>query len=111
MIDDTLQAIAAPNRREILRLLADQPLPASDIAAHFDISRPAVSQHLKVLLQADLVTVTKHGTSRIYGIRREGLAELRDYLDSFWDKHLLLLKSAAEAEEARLSNKSNGDLQ
>jgi len=111
MIEQVLQALVEPNRREILRLLAHQQLAASDIASHFDITRPAVSQHLKVLLEAGLVTVTKQGTSRIYQIRDEGLIELREYLDSFWDKHLLALKRVAEAEEKRLVQGSDDNLQ
>lgn len=80
-----LSALADPSRRRILEALRTQPKTVSDIAGGQPISRPAVSQHLKVLQEAGLVTATPRGTSRIYGIRHEGLAGLRAYLDTFWD--------------------------
>src|SRR3954447_8844668 len=102
MIDDVLQAIAEPRRREIMMLIRTSELAAGDIAAHFDVTRPAISQHLQVLTAAGLVSVRKDGTRRLYQARPEGLADLRAFLESFWDDRLLLLKQAAEAEERRV---------
>ncbi len=103
MIDTVLNAISEPRRREIMRLIRDNEQSSGEIAAHFAVSRPAVSQHLQVLAHAGLVSVRAVGTRRLYSARPEGLAELRRYLDEFWDDGLLLLKQAAEAEERRSS--------
>jgi len=102
MIDTVLQAIAEPRRRDILMLIRVNELASGDIAAHFDVTRPAISQHLQVLAEAGLVSVRKDGTRRLYQARPEGLADLRAFLESFWDDRLLRLKQAAEAEERRL---------
>jgi len=80
-----LVALADPTRRRIFEGLRASPRTVSEIAARQPVSRPAVSQHLKVLQEAELVTVERRGTRRIYSIRREGLSALRDYLDGFWD--------------------------
>ena len=101
MIEKVIHSISEPNRRDILNLLRNGELPSSEIATHFAISAPAISQHLKVLEKSGLVTVRKAGTKRYYRIRREGLDELKQYLDSFWDDSLLRLKEAAEAEERK----------
>ena len=84
MLDLALRAIAEPTRREILRLVQDSELPAGQIASRFDVTRPAISQHLRVLADAGLVTVRRDGTRLLYRARPEGLAELKQYLDSFW---------------------------
>src|SRR3954452_2835652 len=90
-------ALAEPRRRAILRLLRNQERPAGDIAAHFpDVTGPAISQHLRVLRQAQLVHERRDGTRRLYRARREGLAELRAWLLDFWDDNLASLKDAAE---------------
>ena len=94
-----LRAIADPHRREILRLVWDAELPAGEIAAHFDVTRPAISQHLRVLKDAGLVAERRSGTRRYYRARLETLAELRAYLDGFWGGRLNLLKGAVEREE------------
>jgi DNA-binding transcriptional ArsR family regulator len=104
MIDVVLQAIAEPRRREILSLLRGAELSAGEIAARFDVTRPAISQHLQVLAGAGLVAVRKEGTRRLYIARPQGLAELRAFLESFWDDRLLRLKQAAEAEERRIQH-------
>ena len=101
-MDLVLQAIAEPRRREILMLIRTGELASGGIAAHFDVTRPAISQHLQVLTAAGLVSVRKDGTRRLYQARPEGLADLRTFLESFWDVRLLRLKQAAEAEERRL---------
>jgi DNA-binding transcriptional ArsR family regulator len=104
-VDLALRALAEPRRREILRLVQDEELPAGAIAAHFEVTRPAISQHLRVLKEAGLVDERRDGTRRFYRTRPEGLGELREYLAGFWEGRLRLLKAAAEAEERR----SQGD--
>lgn len=101
MIEKVIQAIAEPRRREILYLVRGGEFTSSAIASHFDISAPAISQHLKVLEESGLVVVRRSGTKRYYNIRREGFAEIKQYIDRFWDDSLLLLKEAAEEEERR----------
>ena len=83
-------------------LIRSAELTSGDIAAHFDITRPAISQHLQVLTAAGLVHVRKDGTRRLYQLRAEGLTDLRAFLETFWDDQLLHLKQAAEAEERRV---------
>jgi DNA-binding transcriptional ArsR family regulator len=101
MLDRVLQAIAEPRRREILLLLRGTERSSGDIATQFAVSRPAISQHLQVLVAAGLVTVRSKGTQRLYRARPEGFAELRSFLEGFWEEHLQLLKQEAEAEERR----------
>ena len=94
-----MRAIAAPRRREILRLVRDEELSAGEIASHFDVTRPAVSQHLTVLKEAGLVDERRNGTRRLYRARPEGLADLKAFLEEFWDDKLAALKREAEREE------------
>ena len=94
-----LKAIAAPTRRQILTLVRDGELSAGEIASHFDVTRPAVSQHLNVLKEAGLVSERRNGTRRLYRARPEGLAQLKDFLEEFWDVRLDALKREAEKEE------------
>ena len=97
-MDDALRAVADPTRREILRLVRDHELPAGRIASHFPaISRPAVSQHLRVLEGADLVDVRREGTRRLYRWRREGLTDVAAFVDDMWSD--ARLEAAAEREE------------
>jgi DNA-binding transcriptional ArsR family regulator len=96
-----IQAIGDSRRREILRLVRDRELPAGEIAARFDVTRPAISQHLTVLKNAGLVSERRDGTRRLYRARPEGLAELRSFLDGFWEDGLERLKLAAEEEQRR----------
>ncbi len=96
-----LRAIAEPRRREILSLIRSVELSSGDIASHFSVTRPAISQHLKVLEAAGLVSVRRDGTRRFYLARPEGLQEVREYLQQFWDYKLHLLAEAAEADERR----------
>ena len=79
-MDAALKAIAEPRRREILRLVHDAEMPAGAIASHFEVTRPAISQHLRVLLDAGLLTERRQGTRRLYRVRPEGLSELREYV-------------------------------
>jgi DNA-binding transcriptional ArsR family regulator len=98
-VEAALKAIAAPRRRRILTLVRDGELSAGEIAAHFDVTRPAVSQHLHVLKEAGLVSERRNGTKRLYRARPEGLVELRKFLEGFWDERLEALKRGAEREE------------
>jgi DNA-binding transcriptional ArsR family regulator len=100
-IDRVTRAIAEPRRREILELVRDRELSAGEIAARFDVSRPAVSQHLTVLRGAGLLDERRQGTSRLYRARPEGLAGLRHFLNGFWTDRLERLRLAAELEQQR----------
>jgi len=100
-MDLVAKAIAEPNRRRILTLVRDRELSAGEIASHFDVSRPAVSQHLSVLRGAGLLGERRQGPSRFYRAKPEGLAGLRDFMDGFWTDRLERLKLAAELEQQR----------
>jgi len=100
-MEAALRAIAEPRRRQILRLVRDAEMSAGEIASHFDVTRSAVSQHLRVLKDAGLLLERRNGTRRIYRIRPEGLAELREFIDGLWEIELAALKRVAEAEERR----------
>ena len=97
--DDAFRALVEPRRRAILRLVAHDELAAGEIAAAFDITRPAVSQHLTVLKQAGLLTERRDGTRRLYRARPEGLAELRGFLDDMWAGALDTARRLVEAEQ------------
>jgi len=94
---NVIVALADPRRRAIFESLRQTPRTVGEIAAMQPVSRPAVSQHLKVLEGASLVTVRPEGTRRYYGVRREGLAELRDWIDGFWED--VLASFAAEVDK------------
>jgi DNA-binding transcriptional ArsR family regulator len=100
-MEAALKAIAAPRRRQILSLVRAGELSAGEIATHFDVTRPAVSQHLNVLKEAGLVSERRNGTRRLYRARPEGLAEVKAFLEEFWDERLEALKREAEKEERR----------
>jgi DNA-binding transcriptional ArsR family regulator len=106
-VEAALKAIAAPRRRQILRLVRDDEHSAGQIASNFDVTRPAVSQHLNVLKEAGLVSERRNGTRRLYRARPEGLAELRDFLEEFWDVRLEALKREAEKEERKKHGRDN----
>jgi DNA-binding transcriptional ArsR family regulator len=106
-METALKAIAEPNRRRILRLVWDAELSAGEIASHFDVTQPAVSQHLKVLKEAGLVDERRNGTRRLYRARPEGLADLKAFLDDFWGDRLDALKREAEREEQKKHGKRN----
>ena len=97
MTEPAFHALADPNRRAILRLVRDHPRSVNEIAERFDITQQAVSQHLKVLRDAGLVAVRPQGQRRLYVVRPEGLAGLRDFLDEFWPDSLQRLKEAVES--------------
>src|SRR5438045_3374720 len=98
-MEAALRAISAPRRRQILTLVRDGELSAGEIASHFEVTRPAVSQHLNVLKEAGLVSERRNGTRRLYRARPEGLAQLKAFLEEFWDERLEALKREAEREE------------
>jgi DNA-binding transcriptional ArsR family regulator len=100
-MDAALNALADPRRRKILRLVADVERSAGEIASNFDVTRPAVSQHLGVLKDAGLLVERREGTRRLYRARPEGLAEVQAFLDEFWGDRLERLKYAAEHEQRR----------
>jgi DNA-binding transcriptional ArsR family regulator len=100
-VQEVLKALAEPRRQEILKLVGERELASGEIAAHFAVSRPAISQHLQVLKAAGLVNERRVGTRHLYQARPEGLAELRAFLEQFWDDALTRLALAAEQEESR----------
>ncbi len=106
-MEAALRAIAEPRRRAILSLVREGELSAGEIASHFDVTRPAVSQHLNVLKEARLVSERRNGTRRLYRARPEGLVELRDFLNGFWDGRLEALKREAEKEEQTTHERRN----
>lgn len=100
-MEAALRAIAEPNRRRILQLVRGRELSAGEVASHFAVTRPAISQHLGVLKEAGLVDERRNGTRRLYRARPQGLAELKAFLDAFWDERLEGLQEDAEREERK----------
>jgi DNA-binding transcriptional ArsR family regulator len=100
---DALAALAVPTRRAIFERLADHPLAVGELAGELPVSRPAVSQHLKVLKEAGLVVDRRAGNRRIYQLDPDGLDALRVYLDQFWSRTLAAYKSAVEQQTEELS--------
>jgi DNA-binding transcriptional ArsR family regulator len=94
-----LQALGDSTRRSVLEQLRGGPKAVGEIAAGLPVSRPAVSQHLRVLKEAGLVTERQDGARRLYRVDPDGLATLREYLDGFWEEALASFKAAAEAQE------------
>lgn len=92
-------ALGDPTRRHIFERIAARPQAVGEIARGLPVTRPAVSQHLKVLLAAGLATCSAQGTRRVYRVDPRGVAIMRDYLDRFWEGALAAFKHAAEAEE------------
>ena len=94
-----LDALGDPTRRAILDLLRKGSKSVQELADQLPVTRPAVSQHLRVLADARLVTHERAGTRRIYALQRDGLEDLREYLDAFWRGALAQIKAVAEMEE------------
>ena len=94
---DPWAALADPTRRDILERLLERPRPVGELAEDLPVSRPAVSQHLKVLKDAGLVADTQAGTRRIYHVQPDGLSALRAELDRFWSQALTAFKTVVEA--------------
>lgn len=95
---DGLSTLADPTRRAIFERLADRPRAVGELAGDLPVSRPAVSQHLKVLKEAGLVVATSAGTRRIYQLHPAGVAALRDQLDQYWKRALTAYKAVVEAD-------------
>ena len=95
---DSLAALGDPTRRAIFERLAVRPAAVGELARGLPVSRPAVSQHLKVLKDAGLVTARPEGNRRIYAVEAEGLADLRAYLEQFWSKTLRAYKAVVEQQ-------------
>jgi len=98
-MEEVLKAIAVPRRQQILSLVRDHELSAGEIADHFDVTRPAISQHVTELKEAGLVREHRVGTKRLYRAQPAGLAGLKTFLEEFWDERLEVLKQEAESEE------------
>jgi DNA-binding transcriptional ArsR family regulator len=95
---DGLAALGDPTRRAIFERLAEQPLAVGELARGLPVSRPAVSQHLKVMKDARLVIARREGNRRIYQLDPDGVALLRAYLDRFWSQALTAYKAAVEKQ-------------
>ena len=98
---NALLALADPTRRQVLEHLREGPRAVGEIAAEMPVSRPAVSQHLRVLKEAGLVTDEARGTRRVYRIDPNGLGELRHWLDGFWDDALQAFQAHVDGDEER----------
>ena len=99
---DGLTALGDPTRRAIFEQLADRPRAVGELARELPVSRPAVSQHLKVLKDAGLVIDRPAGTRRIYELDLDGVGAMRAYLDQFWNRSLAAFKAAAEQEDEEI---------
>jgi DNA-binding transcriptional ArsR family regulator len=97
---DAFTALGDPTRRQIFERLAKGPLAVGALAEGLPVSRPAVSQHLKVLKDARLVVAEEDGTRRLYRVDTAGVEAMRKYLDRFWDRALAAFKAAAERRES-----------
>jgi DNA-binding transcriptional ArsR family regulator len=96
-----MDALGDPTRRAVFERLRSGPRAVGEIAAELPVSRPAVSQHLRVLKGAGLVTERKQGTRHLYRVDPEGLAQVRAWVEGFWDDALAAFKEAAEAERSK----------
>jgi DNA-binding transcriptional ArsR family regulator len=101
---EVFEAVAQPTRRQILRLLAEREMSATEIASKFAVTQPAISQHLKVLKDVGLVNERREGTKRLLSVRPQGLGELNDFLAEILPTGLDRLKAAAEREERKGRN-------
>ena len=93
---DPFRAVADPTRRAVLEYLLGRPHGVNELAEHFDVSRPAISKHLRVLKHARVVRERRQGRNRIYELNPDGLNALREYFDQFWAQALEAFKRAAE---------------
>jgi DNA-binding transcriptional ArsR family regulator len=98
--DAALKALAEPNRRVILQLVAGEPRPVGDIASHLDITPQAVSRHLKVLREAGLVDERREGTRHLFVVNPQGFSAVQEFLADFWTRQLGQLKSVVEKPAA-----------
>ena len=100
-MEAALKAIAESHRRQILRLVREGEMTAGEIASHFEITRPAISQHLTVLKDSGLLAERRDGTKRIYGLRPEGVRELRDFIEEMWTEPAVIRRGAEREERKR----------
>jgi DNA-binding transcriptional ArsR family regulator len=103
---DAIAALADPTRRTVFERLRAGARPVGEIASGLPVSRPAVSQHLRVLKEAGLVRERRQGTRNFYSVNGDGLAELREYFEEFWDEALAAFKAAAENEKGEEEDES-----
>jgi DNA-binding transcriptional ArsR family regulator len=96
--ETAILALSDPTRRAIVEVLRDEALPVGLLARRFPVSRPAISQHLRVLSDAGLVAAERHGTRRVYRLEPDGVGALRRYLDGLWDDALAAYARAARAQ-------------
>jgi DNA-binding transcriptional ArsR family regulator len=106
-VTDVFQVLAEPRRRELLARLSGEERTAGEIAREFEITRQAISQHLRILLTAGLISERRDGTRRWYAARPEGLEDMRAYVDAMWPSALGRLKAAAEREHATGDHDAN----
>jgi DNA-binding transcriptional ArsR family regulator len=104
---DMMTALGDPTRQAIFDRLSDGPRPVGELAAQLPVSRPAVSQHLKVLKEVGLVVDRQAGTRRLYQVDPAGLAILRSYLDQFWERSLAAFAAAAQSDEGAKSDRND----
>jgi len=104
-VDSALRALSDGTRRQILSLVWEKERPAGEIAANFSLTRPAVSQHLTVLLETSLISVRRQGTRRLYHANRDVIEALRTELDAFWGGRIGELKTAAERAQKQKRKK------
>ena len=108
-MEAVLKAIAEPCRQEIIRLVWHEERTAGDVAAHFDLSRPNISKHLRILKEAGLIEERRQGTRRLYRARPERLADARRFLETFWDEGLAAIKRSAEDDARRRRARMTAD--
>ena len=110
-LEKAFEALGDPTRLAIFQRVASRPHSVGEIAGHLPVSRPAVSQHLRVLKDAGLVAVIKDGTRRVYEVRPEGIEALRKYFDQVWERNLKAFQAAADKisrEKASSDDRSTG---
>ena len=98
---EVIEALGDGTRRRIFELVAAKPRPVGELAQQLPVSRPAVSQHLRVLKDAGLVSEQREGTRRVYRVEPDGVAQLREYAERFWQRALADFQQAAERDEGR----------
>lgn len=98
---DPLDALGDPTRRRVFELLRDGPRSVGELAADLPVSRPAVSQHLRILADAGLVTHRRDGTRHLYEVDSDGVGALRDWVDGFWSEALARFKAVADGKGER----------
>jgi DNA-binding transcriptional ArsR family regulator len=105
---DPFRAFADPTRRAVLGYLLSRPHSVNELADHFNVTRPAISKHLRVLKEARTVSERREGRNRIYQLNPAGLQAVRDYFDRFWDDALQAFGRAAEARQAETTTRWRG---